>query len=185
MGASAGLLHQPHSTGCSHSLMLPGDFNFIYKQDENPSSINLGEQKKGLKKNHGVAGQRVGEHPEEEEEEVGRASIPPAAECASASLQPGSPFLPAPWLAARQHRGHWSDFTMSPGALSGHRYEECMNLLQSTSHLHRHQSEEAFNSPVQSPLRISSLSGGHLHSRWAGWWPKTGACPTAKTRACG
>lgn len=59
------------STGGSHSLMLPGDFNFIYNQDENPSSINLGEQqqKKGLKKNHGGVGQGVGEHPEEEEEE--------------------------------------------------------------------------------------------------------------------
>lgn len=47
-----GLLHQPHSTSCSHSLVLPGDFNFIYNQDQNPSSINLGEQqqKKGLKK---------------------------------------------------------------------------------------------------------------------------------------
>lgn len=28
-----------------HSLILPGDFIFIYKQDKNPSSINLGEQK--------------------------------------------------------------------------------------------------------------------------------------------
>lgn len=64
--------------------MLPGDFNFIYNQDENPSSINLGEQqqKKGLKKNHGGVGQGVGEHPEaeEEEEEVGRANIPLGAE---------------------------------------------------------------------------------------------------------
>lgn len=38
-----------------------------------------------------------------------------------------------------------------------------VDLPQSTSHLHP--SEEAFNSPVQSPLRISSLSGGPLHSR--------------------
>lgn len=60
-----------------------------------------------------------------------------------------------------------------------------MNLPQSTSHLHGHQSEDAFNSLVQSPLRISSLSGGPLHSRWAGWWPRTGACPTAKTKARG
>lgn len=37
---------QPHSAGCSYSLMLLGDFNFIYKQDKNPSSINLGEQRK-------------------------------------------------------------------------------------------------------------------------------------------
>lgn len=37
--------------GCSHSVMLPGDFDFIYKQDENPSSINLEEQKKALKTN--------------------------------------------------------------------------------------------------------------------------------------
>ena len=28
-GGSAGLLHQPHSMGCSHSLMFPGDFHCI------------------------------------------------------------------------------------------------------------------------------------------------------------
>lgn len=26
---SEGLQHRPHSTGCSHALMLPGEFNFI------------------------------------------------------------------------------------------------------------------------------------------------------------
>lgn len=40
---SEGLLYQPHSGGCSLSLSLQGVF--IYQQDENPSSINLGEQR--------------------------------------------------------------------------------------------------------------------------------------------
>lgn len=48
-----------------------------------------------------------------------------------------------------------------------------MDLPQSTSHLHRHTSEEPFNFPVQTSRRISSLWGGHLHSPWTGWWPKT------------
>lgn len=102
-------------------LDLPGDFNFIYKQDENPSSINLGEPKKGLKKKP-TEGTGVGEHPEEEEEEVGRANIPLGAECTSASLAREP--LPAPQLATRQQRGHCSIFRMSPGALTGHRHGE-------------------------------------------------------------
>lgn len=90
-----------------------------------------------------------------------------------------------PQLMARQQRGCCSDFRTSPGALSGHCHGEYHGLTPINSHLHHHACEEGFNSPVQSPLRISSLSGGHLHSRWAEWWPKTGACPTAKTSACG
>lgn len=42
---SEGLPHQAQSMGCFRSLTLQADLNFIYKQDENPSSINLGEQK--------------------------------------------------------------------------------------------------------------------------------------------
>ena len=50
-------LHQPHSVGCSYSLTLLGDFNFIYKEDKNPSSINLGEQRKVQKTKQNVEGQ--------------------------------------------------------------------------------------------------------------------------------
>lgn len=54
----------------SHSLTLLGHFNFIYKHDENPSSINLRERKrlekkkKKKKENHRGAGQELVSIPE-------------------------------------------------------------------------------------------------------------------------
>lgn len=95
-----------------HCLTLPGDFIFIYKQDENPSSINLGEQK--MEKKGGAEG--AGEHPGEEE--VGRASVHHVPRGGGVSVA-ARLFLLAPWQAARQQRGLCSDFGTSPGALSG------------------------------------------------------------------
>lgn len=83
---------------------------------------------------------------------------------------------------ARQQRGCCSDFRTSPEPCPATDAERTMDVPQSISHLH-HPKEAAFSSPGRSPLRISSLSGGHLRSLWAEWWPKSGACPTAKTRA--
>lgn len=50
-------LHQPHRVGYSYSLTLLGDFNFIYKQDKSPSSINLGKQRLKTKNKNNMEGQ--------------------------------------------------------------------------------------------------------------------------------
>lgn len=78
--------------------------------------------------------------------------------------------------------GCCSDFRTSPEPCPATDAERTMDVPQSISHLH-HPNEAAFSSPGRSPLRISSLSGGHLHSPWAEWWPKSGACPTCKPQA--
>lgn len=83
---------------------------------------------------------------------------------------------------ARQQRGCCSDFRTSPEPCPATAAERTMDVPQSISHLH-HPNEAAFSSPGRSPLRISSLSGGHLRSPWAEWWPKSGACPTCKPQA--
>lgn len=119
-----------------------------------------------------------------QEREVGRASIHCVPDRSGASAAVEALFFLLP--------GWRPDSRGDTVVTLGRAMEPCLatsvgstvDVPQSTSHLHLHPCEEAFNSPVQSPLRISSLSGGHLHSLWAGWWPKTGACPTAKTRAC-
>lgn len=92
--------------------MLPGDFIFIYKQDKNPSSFNLGEQKMGEKR--GVEG--AGEHPGEEE--VGRASVHHVPQGGRVSLHLESPSFQLP--------GGWPDSRGNSVVTLGQALEPCL-----------------------------------------------------------